>query len=124
MSTTYLLRKTTGDFVTVGELDPNIVPQVASEVFTTGTFEHALRMVREHPELGSVTFPRTTRHLDLQVVGYYGCHCDACQAERAAEAAAEIDAEMAIERYYEGGWDKSGEYEAFERYEQSLGLIG
>jgi hypothetical protein len=45
-------------------------------------------------------------------VGPYSCSCAACEHDHAEAQRGEIEAEMAIERYYEGGWDKTGEYSA------------
>jgi hypothetical protein len=52
--------------------------------------------------------PRGTTHLCPEMCDHDG----KCAAERDAISAMEHNAEMAIERYYEGGWDTTGEYAA------------
>ena len=56
-----------------------------------------------------------------QADAYYGHVCQACtQAEYdeylIEQGKAEREAEMAIEHYYEGGWDVTGEY-TYDPYE-------
>lgn len=119
MSTTYFLSTCSG-FVTKGQLGLTEIPEIAAEIWTGHTFESALHQLKSHPELGPCSFPRTTDHVNEEVVGCYGCYCDDCERDHEEQQASEIEAENAWLRAAEA---PSLDDLAFEHYEISMGLV-
>lgn len=118
--TTYYFKTSDGSVVLNGDVEPTWV--TSDEVFTMSHPRHVRRILAENPDLDVAEIVALTEHFDeiegIQVAPFT-CGCEGCEEEAAEQQRGEIEAEMAIEHYYEGGWDKTGEYSR-ELYENGL----